>query len=495
MPRRASLAWLAVLGGWLAFAAPALRADVTLPKIIGDNMVLQRGGPVPIWGQASPGEAVTVLFAGQQKRAVTDPTGHWQVMLDALPASAEPRDMTITGNNSLQLKNILVGEVWLCGGQSNMEYAVNRSTAGAPAATSSDALLAQEIEHPDYPDIRLFRVEKKVQPPDVVSSGWTACSGDALDIFSAIGFFFARDIQRVLGVPVGVIQSAWGGSRIEPWTPADAYAPLPAFHAETEKAAGAPPKIDGVTPGNYFNAMVRPLAPFALRGVLWYQGESNIIATNDGVRYADKMQALVDSWRKIWAKNDLPFYSVQLAPYLYTRRKDPQPHGPDELPKLWEAQFLTLRLPHTAMVPTIDLDSNFGNIHPNGKRVVGQRLADLVLADTYGDKNILYPGPVFANLTITGNTAIVHFDGGVLASRDQKPLTEFEIAGADGQFVTATAVIKDDTVVVSSTQVAAPVAVRFAWRETAQPNLINKDGLPAYPFRTNGPDWHPAVTN
>jgi sialate O-acetylesterase len=507
-PLRLLLAALALA----VFTAPALlRGDIILPKIIGDNMVLQRGVPVPLWGSAGSDENITVSFAGQQKSTQVDASGHWQVILDPLTASSTPEVMTIAESgpaanissagkpvpivekSSVHVVNILVGEVWLCGGQSNMEYAVDRAVAGAPAATKSDPALAAEIKSDTYPLIRLFRVQKKLAPPDVVSDGWTECSGDNLAFFSAVGFFFARDLSHALNVPVGVIQSAWGGSRIEPWTPADAYAPLPAFHSNTSVS---PVVIDGALPGNYFKAMVRPLAPFALRGVLWYQGESNIIATNDGVRYADKMQALVDGWRAAWHDPALPFYSVQLAPYYYTKRKDHLPHGPDELPKLWEAQYLALALPHTGLVPSLDLDSHFSNIHPNGKRIIGQRLTDLALTDTYGQPGLVFDGPAFVQMEISGHTAVLHFTNlaGGLASRDQQPLTEFEIAGTDGNFVPATAVIQGDTVVVSNPQVPQPAAVRFGWRETAQPNLINKAGLPAYPFRTNGPSWQPAPT-
>jgi sialate O-acetylesterase len=489
-PRRRIIAALA----WVACVVPAgLGADVALPKILGDNMVLQRGCAVPVWGTAAPGEAVNVAFAGQHAHTIADASGRWQVQLAPLDASAEPRELTITANNTLHLKNVLVGEVWLCGGQSNMEYAVDRTTAGAPPATKSDAALAAEIKSAQYPLIRLFRVQKKLAPPDVVSDGWTDCGGDNLAIFSAIGFFFARDLQQALGVPVGVIQSAWGGSRIEPWTPPAAYAASAVFKAQA--AAKTPMQIDDYPAGKYVDGMIRPLAPYALRGVLWYQGESNIIATNDGVRYADKFQVLVDGWRALWKNPALPFYSVQLAPFYYTKRKDPLAHSAEELPKLWEAQYLALRIPHTGLVATLDLDANFGNIHPNGKRVVGRRLADLALTQTYGKSGLVYSGPTFAKMAISGNTAVLRFDNlaGGLASRDRQPLTEFEIAGADGQFVPATAIIRGDTVVVSAASVAAPAAVRFAWRETAQPNLINTAGLPAYPFRTNGPVWQPAV--
>ena len=488
--RPAVLLTLAVVAGTLA---PG-RAEVRLPKIIGDGMVLQRDRSVPIWGRAAAGESVTVRFAGQEQRTAAGADGRWQVALAPLAVSATPREMTVTGSNTVTVKNVLVGEVWLCSGQSNMEYAVGIPSAGAPAATRSDPALATEVGGPAFPDIRLFRVEKRLQPPDVVSNGWSEAGGEARLHFSAAGYFFGRDLQEALHVPIGLIQSAWGGSRIEPWTPAAAYAGLPAFAAET---SAQPLRIDGMEPGKYYDAMVAPLAPFALRGVLWYQGESNLIASNDGLRYADKMEALIDGWREAWHDPALPFYYVQIAPFLYSqRRQDPVPHSAEELPRLWEAQARALRIPHTGLVPTTDLVDDLANIHPDHKRVVGGRLAALALADTYGRGGLTHAGPTFRRLEISGATAVVHFSSGdaapgPLATRDGKPPALFEIAGPDGRFVPAEAALHGDAVIVSSPQVAHPVAVRLGWTETAEPNLMNRAGWPAYPFRSNGPAWPP----
>lgn len=472
----------------LVCCALTARADVTLPKILGDGMVLQRDVRVPVWGRAAPGEEVTVRFAGQQKRARAQTDGRWRVMLDPLAASAVPRELTVSAGNVVRLVDVLVGEVWLCSGQSNMEYAVGVATAGARAATETDAELAEEVRTARHPLIRLFRVEKKIQPPEVVSDGWREAGGDALARFSAAGYFFAKELRRELNVPVGVIQAAWGGSRIEPWTPAEAYAGLPAFASET---AQRPLLISGVRPGQNFEGMVRPLAPFAVRGVLWYQGESQVICCNDGLRYADKMLALVKGWRAAWRRDDLPFYSVQIAPYVYTTRKDRLAHDEQELPRLWEGQAAALRIPRTGVVPTTDLVEDVRDIHPGRKREVGRRLAHLALTKTYGRTGFVFAGPSFRKLEVRGSRAVVHFDnaGGGLAARGGGPLTDFEIAGADAKFVPAEASIRGRTVVVSSSLVAEPRAVRFAWRETARPNLVNRAGLPAYPFRTGGPVW------
>ncbi len=471
----------------LAFAA---RADVSLPGIFSDHMVLQRDLAVPVWGRAAPGEKVTVTFAAQEKSTAAGADGRWQVSLDPLGFSTTPRELKVAGANTVRLHDILVGEVWLCSGQSNMEMAVGVASAGAQPESAHDRGLAGELPAMFYPAVRLFRVEKKHQPPDVVSDGWTACGGDALARFSAAGFFFGAELQRNLGVPVGLIESNWGGSRIEEWISDAAYAPL-------EKILGADAartfERDARLVSRDYDDMIAPLAPFALRGVLWYQGESQIIAYNDGLRYADKMNTLVASWRAAWGRPDLPFYSVQLAPFYYTKRKDKLPHADDELPKLWEAQLRATAIPHTGLVPITDTVDDLANIHPGKKSVVGHRLAALALADTYHLANVSATFPTFDRLEIKGATAIVHFhDADGLATRDGQPPTDFEIAGAGGKFVPATAAIHGDTVEVGSPEVASPATVRFAWHETARPNLENHAGWPAYPFRSDGPSWRPA---
>ena len=482
----------------LAWLAPAvcglcgLRAEVSLPAVFGDRMVLQRNLAVPVWGHAASGEAVSVRFAGQTKHATADAGGQWRVLLDPLAASAAPRDLVVAGANTITLHDVVVGEVWLCSGQSNMEMAVGVATAGAAPASAHDPALAAEIGTADYPGIRLFRVEKKRRPADVVSAGWTECRGEPLARFSAAGFFFGRELHRALNVPIGLIQAAWGGSRIEEWTPAAAYARL-----EPILGADAAQKFerDASVVGRDYEAMVRPLAPFALRGVLWYQGESQIVACNDGLRYADKFRVFVASWRAAWDRPDLPFYSVQLAPYAYSERKDALVHADDELPKLWEAQLRATAIPHTGLVPIGDTVDDVRNIHPGGKSIVGHRLAALALARTYGEKGRAAAGPRFLRAEFHGATAMVWFadaDGGLIAKGNPE-LALFELAGADGRFVPARAVIRGDAVEVTSPRIAAPVAVRFAWHETARPHLANRAGWPAYPFRSDGPAWTPAA--
>lgn len=476
MMPRTSPCWTVAALVLCAFACS--RADVALPKIFGDNMVLQRGTNVPVWGSAAPGEEVSVRFAGQEKRAKAGAEGNWRVSLAPLQASAEPREMLVAGTNTLRLTNVLVGEVWLCSGQSNMEMPVAlgvRNGVEDPKAPAvrTDATMAADVKGPGFPEIRLFRAEKVVRPPDVASDGWTGCGGHALARFSAIGYVFAREIQSALGVPVGMIQSAWGGQPIEAFTP----------QQDGFKKGRA---------GEKFEGLVRPLVPFAVRGVLWYQGESNIVDGNDGLRYADKMATLIAGWRAAWGRQDLPFYYVQVAPYAYSKRKDKIPHPETALPELWEAQALALKIPGTAMVPTIDLLDDPRELHPQGKRPIGERLSKVALAHLYGKSGTVHEGPVFERAEWRGDTAVLHFRGSSLKSRDSQPLACFEIAGEDGKFVSAHAAIGEhETVLVSAPAVKSPKAARFAWNETARPNLVGAEGWPAFPFRTDVPDWQP----
>jgi sialate O-acetylesterase len=431
-----------------------------------------------------------VRFAGQERPATADANGRWRVTLASSPASADPRDLTVSGDNTITLHDVLVGEVWLCSGQSNMEMAVGVLTAGAQPETTHDPALASEVKTLAYPQIRLFRVEKKLQPPDVVSAGWAECAGDPLARFSAAAFFFGRDLQQTLGVPVGLIESAWGGSRLEEWISDGAYAAVrPRLGADVDRCFETNDRFVS----RDYDAMIAPLAPFAVRGVLWYQGESNIIAYNDGIHYADKFAALVANWRGVWDRPDLPFYAVQIAPYVYSQRKDKLPHATDELPKLWEAQYLATSIPHTGLVPIIDTVDDVHNIHPGKKSIVGRRLAALALADTYGRRHLVAGGPVFKAVEFHDGAAVVHFTGvdGGLVTTDGKPPSDFEVAGADGHFVPAMATVRGDSVELRGRDVTEPTAVRFAWSETARPNLANKAGWPAYPFRSNVPTWQP----
>jgi len=425
---------------------------LAMPKIFGDNMVLQRNVGVPVWGTAERGSEVTVQFGRQEKKARADEQGNWKVMLDALTASAEPATMSISaGKDTLLFRNVLVGEVWLCGGQSNMEYSMRKNSKFEKAAHGSGP--ANELEKADNPAIRIFLVGHNYSKPGKdIRRKWDTAAGAPLRDFSAAGYFFAKELYNELEVPVGVISTAIPGSAIEPFLP-DA--------------------------GKFYQTMIRPLAPYAVKGFLWYQGETNCFM-NDTVQYAGKMKELIESWRSLWRGPDLSFYFVQIAPFLYSHSNGGnQPHAPTTEAAFWAAQEQALALPHTGMVVTTDLVDSLTELHPPYKWEIGHRLALLALGKDYG-KQLEYSGPVYKGMVARGDAVEVSFSHGGLISRDGKPLNWWEIAGKDGRFVPAKAIIRDDKVVVSG--VKKPVAVRFGWNEAAQPNLYNKAGLPAMPF-------------
>lgn len=468
----------AVLCLVLGLSAAIVRAEVTLPRVIGNGMVLQRGQAAPIWGTANPQESVTVRFAGQTKSTRADASGNWRVALDPLTASSTPAEMSIAGAGpGLVVRDILIGEVWLCSGQSNMEFPMRGGPGFRQLPPMADALASA-----NHPAIRLFKVEKNDQ--QFTTTGWSACTPESAAGFSAVGYFFGKELHQELNVPIGLIQSAWGGSHIERWTPASAYEQHPKF---ASKATSKPVRIDNQRAGQYFEPMVRPLIPFAIHGMIWYQGESNIINSNDGVHYLDKFAVFAGSWRGMWGQGDFPIYTVQIAPYYYTRRNDPLKHSEQELPLLWEAQSLALHLPNIGMAGSIDLVDNFADIHPPNKWTVGHRLALWAMAKNYGKTDLVHSGPIYKSVEFSGGKARITFYsvGSGLASRDGKPLTDFQVAAVDNNFLPASAVIEGNTVIVSSPEVPLPEEIRFGWHETAQPNLINKEGLPAIPFRTD----------
>ncbi|WP_342648383.1 sialate O-acetylesterase [Mucilaginibacter sp. CSA2-8R] len=448
-------------------------AAVVLPKILGNGMVLQRNQPVPVWGTASVGEKVTVKFGKQVKTAVADTGGKWKVFLNPMPASAKGGKLVISGTNKIVLSDVLVGEVWLCSGQSNMQYEMRKNSKVARPDTSTANSPIDELDRAHNPNIRIFLVDRKRQvKPDSTHGGWSIAQDSALRAFSAAGYFFAKKIQAELKVPVGIISSAVSGSRIEPWIDEAAFQREPYFKNV---------KVDG-DPGKFYHPMIETVAPYALKGFLWYQGESNVGETTS---YIYKMKVLMDCWRKAWGNGNLPFYYVQLAPYLNSQDKK---FTNETLPEFREAQEQLLKMPHTGMIVTTDLNDNVKNIHPPFKWEIGRRLALVALAKTYGFKQE-YSGPSFKDMKIERDQAVLSFDhmGGGLVSHDGKPLNYFTIAGSDKKFVPANVMIKDNQLVLSAPSVTKPVAVRFAWDEAAQPNFYNKAGLPAVPFRTDNP--------
>ncbi len=477
---------------WLSLGTPC---HAMMAHVFGDHMVLQRGQPVPVWGWARPGEAVTVSFAGQTKQATaTGPDGRWEVRLDPLEASAEGRDLVVQGAETVTYHDVLVGEVWLCSGQSNMQKPLG-TWRGQPVPTVD---FEKELAAANYPLIRLMNIEITNAPspardfsvttrpnPDYPWLGWVPCTPASLDEvkFSAAGYFFARKIFQELKVPIGMIEATAGGTHIEAWTPVEGFAADPAL-AEFVTAAQTPKVLfHGTTICTLYNGMIHPLIPYALRGVLWYQGESNL-NQKDGAIYANKMTALIKSWRAAWGR-EFSFYYVQLPPLLYSKRVDPA-EVPLAEPVFREAQTEALKLPNTGMVVTTDV-GDLKNIHPPRKKEVGERLARWALARDYGRKDIEPSGPMYRSIEREGFKAVLHFDhvDGGLVSQDGQPLTCFETAGADGKFFPAAANISGDAVVITCSDVKEPKEVRFAFDEAANSNFFNKAGLPAAPFRTD----------
>lgn len=464
--------------------------SLRLPAIFGDNMVLQQEQSVPIWGWSAPGAAVTVKFSEQQKSTHANAEGRWTVKLSKMRASFTPESLVVESGETKVFTNILVGEVWLCSGQSNMEKPIGHQPGQKPCFNAEEELAAA-----NYPNIRLFKADRVLSavPFDDLKKfePWRQCDSNGLNSisFSAAAYFFGREIHTNLNVPVGLVESSWGGTRIEPWTPPVGFKSVASL-AKTAIPDGQSGRVVTTTPTVIYNAMIAPIAGFGIRGALWYQGESNCMGTNDNdyLTYPEKMAALVGGWRKIWDEGNFPFYFVQIAPFKYYDTKNKRVLSPDTLPEFWTLQSQAARdIKDTGMIVTTDLVDDLNDIHPRNKQEVGHRLALLARHGTYGQKDVVAAGPVFKQMKVRGNTAVLQFenaDGG-LQSKGNEPLTWFTIAGADGKFVPADAKIAGDTVEVSASTVEKPAAVRFAWAETAQPNLFNKAGLPAEPFRTD----------
>jgi sialate O-acetylesterase len=442
-----------VLTGWTSFAFAA----APVPAYpFGDAMVLQRETKVPVWGTAEPGAKVTVVFAGQTKEAQADAKGAWRVELDPMNASEENRVMTLScGEDKTELKDVLVGEVWMCSGQSNMEWNVAQTPLAQEASAASDPALR----------FRMF-LKTPADAPEIRVHGtpWLRAEGKPLQEFSAVAYAFGVKLRGELKVPVGLIGSYFGATRIEAWTPPGAKPEVPSVaRAEARQQ-----------PGVLYHCMIQPWVGYALRGTLWYQGETNC-HQQDGMAYADRMQAMVSSWRAAWGQGDFPFYFVQIAPYNY---------GGNQLPTLWAAQTKASKaIKNVGMAVTQDV-GNLKNIHPVDKKTVGERLARLALSRTFGKKFPDDCGPIFASAKAQGSAVNVTFDHtkSGLATREGAPVIGFELAGADGQFTPAEARLEGGTVVVSAGSVAKPAQVRFGWQPGADINLMNCEGLPAVTF-------------
>lgn len=466
MPRRVVL--LSILA--TLFLAAPVSAQLRLPAIFSDHMVLQRGAPDPVWGWADAGADVTVRFAGQSHSTTAAPDGKWMIRLDSPEASAEPRELSVQARlgdvtETVRFQDVLVGEVWLMSGQSNMQMAF-RGYRNQPILGSNDA-----VAQANNRNLRLFTVAHTVadEPADDVVGRWeTSTSANALD-FSAIGHTFITYLEEVLGVPFGAIDSSWGGTPVEAWTEASALIQMTGVDLTRDR--GGPQH----NPSALYNGMIAPLVPYGIRGALWYQGESNVGAAH---LYEQIFSGMIENWRARFDHPDFPFYFVQIAPFDY---------GENNSAYLREAQLNTmLNVPNTGMASTMDLGLE-GNIHPPEKVLVAKRLAYWALANTYGMEGVRYSGPVYREMTVAEGAAVLSFDHAPdgLSSFGAE-LTGFTVAGEDRVFHPAEAVIvRLGQLRVSSAAVPNPVAVRYAWQNWIVGSLFNNAGLPASSFRTD----------
>ncbi len=461
-------------------------ADVKLPAIFGSHMVLQQKQADKVWGWAEPGEEVTVTFGGQTKTAKAGDDTKWSVTLDPMPANATPQTMTVKGKNTITFDDVLVGEVWICSGQSNMQMEVRGS---------NDADL--ESLSANYPNIRLISVPQvgTQEPKDDFKGKWDVCTPETVKNFSAIGYLFGRQLHQTLGVPIGLIDDAWGGSAAEAWVRRDVLEKDGKYQDLLDSWKGRESDKGNHQPANIYNGVLKPTIGYGIKGVIWYQGESN---ASRAYQYRDLFPLMIQSWRDEWGIGDFPFYYVQLADFMAEK---PEP-GDSAWAELREAQTMTMsRLPNTGQAVIIDIGEAF-DIHPMNKVDVAKRLARWALNRDYGIASVPCQSPTYKSMEVNNGHAIIKFDhaaGGLKgfdSKRDNKGMSQnlkgFTIAGADKKFVNAQAkVTGPDTVEVWSDEVKEPVAVRYAWADNPVVNLYSRAGLPATPFRTD--DW-PGVT-
>jgi sialate O-acetylesterase len=477
-------------------------ANVKLPAIISNNMVLQQNQKVALWGWADAAEKVSITTSWNNKSVTVTPdkTGKWLAYVNTGKAGG-PYTITFKGNNEIKVGNVLLGEVWLASGQSNMEFFVSKTRSSSYTGVLN---YEQEMKEANFPLIRQIDVANKNanEPQQDFKGDWKVCSPQTVDTFSAVAYYFAKAVHQATGYPVGIINSTWGGTAIESWTKKEVLTNDPEFKLTVDKydeqvknysqlgedyktamdkwkldsskakpVAPVKPNPDK-SPFRLYNAMIAPLAPYTLRGVIWYQGENN---AQNAYQYRKLFPAMIANWRSDFKNDKLPFYFVQISPHR------------SQNPVIREAQLYTYRtVPNTGIVVTTDNGDSL-NIHPRNKKLVGERLSLWALHNEYGKKDIVYSGPLYKSMKVDGNKIRIRFDfvDGGLVSKDGKELSEFTIAGDDQNFVPATATIEGDEVVVSSDKVSKPAAVRFAWRNVPEPNLFNKAGLPASPFRTD----------
>lgn len=507
------IGWISALG--LSAGLINATAEVKMPNVFGDHMVLQREKPIQLWGWAAPGEKIVAELNGHKSETTANERGEWKIVLPAMPAGG-PFELSAQGSSTLHFHDVMLGEVWLCSGQSNMEMGMHL-TEGADAAIAAAnepglRLLLVENHWAPLPQSNFVGAWKICSPQTVGEGGWGG--------FSACAYYFGRKLHQELGVTVGVIDADWGGTDIQSWTAPEGFATVPSLATENKRVLLGAPQSEAhkerlkqflgetetwiskarhsmdqsdivPTMPSYpaellaphdvqnatalFNGMIYPLCPFTIAGVIWYQGENN---HKEGMVYSDRMKALIRGWRQIWGEGDFPFNFVQIAPYNYNE-------NPEILAEFWEAQADAAATITNSRMAVINDIGNLSDIHPKDKKDVGERLARIALANTYGRSGLEFSGPTFHSLRSEGNQLRVTFDhADGLNSRDGKPLAWFEIIDADhGGFVSADAKVEGDSVLLSSPKVPHPVAMRFAWNMLAEPNLVNAAGLPATAFR------------
>ncbi len=509
----------------LLFISACVHGDVKLAHLFNNDMVIQRETEAPVWGLADAGESITVEGSwGKKTSTVANENGEWMVKLPTTKAGG-PYNLTVSGKNQISLRNIMLGDVWLCTGQSNMAYDV-----GGIKDTAKD------IETANYPDIRHYKASSTFsEAPASDNKGfWKVCSPKTVKNFSATGYFFAREIYKNQQIPIGLLSVNWGGTRIEPWTPPVGFDSVPELSeiakkvdsinplkkagreayrdyleslsrwvVKTEQALDAnklpamQPKRPNIGSGHQqatylYNGMIHPIVPTAFKGVIWYQGESN---GGEGISYYHKMQALISGWRQVFNQGDFPFYFVQLANFRKSDRKNAA--GGDGWAKLRQAQLDSLKIKNTGMAVAIDI-GEADDIHPRNKQDVGKRLALWALAKEYGKTDLVYSGPLYREMEIRRNKAIISFDhvgsGLMIATKTGESLpveskngklTWFSIQDKDNQWHHADAIIQGNRIVVTSPNVNKPKAVRYAFTMNPEGfNLYNRNGLPASPFTT-----------
>ncbi|MCM4157258.1 sialate O-acetylesterase [Gramella sp. AN32] len=482
------------------FLSNPCKAEIKLPPLVGNHMVLQQNSEVNLWGWASPDEKIKIELGWEDEiiNIVADANGNWKVQINTPTADNKSYQIKLTGEIAITLSDVKLGEVWICSGQSNMYFTLGKQGDSWKTGVMN---YKEDVKAANYPNIRLFTVEVNASqtPEKDVEGSWQLCTPQNAYYFSAVAYYFGRSLYQDLKVPIGLISSSWGGTKAESWTSKDIlqknqnFLPILKRHAEKEKnyydkleqyytsilsksdfqkAVEKPSRWEeNKDPYVLYNAMIHPLINYTIKGAIWYQGESN---ADRAYQYRTLFPAMIENWRDVWNQEDFPFYFVQIAPHR------------SQNPEIREAQLIAFKgMTNTGMVVTTDI-GNPTDIHPRNKKTVGERLSYWALAKTYNKKDINFSGPIYDHFEKKGKKIQIFFnyaENGLKA--EEKELSEFEIAGTDQKFYSAKAEIKKNTIIVSSEKVKDPVAVRFAWKASPNPNLYNSAGLPASPFRTD----------